>query len=56
MQDFGAQESLPTVPNGRGSKLSKNSSKKQLSKGRSSQQDSNHTLGNIVDTNIVNNN
>jgi len=59
MQDFGAQESLPTLPvtsNGRGSKLSKNSSKKQLSKGRSSQHDSNHTLGNIVDASIVNNN
>jgi len=56
MQEFVAQETLPTQPNGRVSKMSKNSSKKQLSKGRSSQQDSNHTLGNIVDTNIVNNN
>ena len=60
MQDFAAQETLPTQANGRVSKMSKhsnnNSSHKQLSKGKSSQHDSNHTLGNIVDTNIVNNN
>jgi BRCT domain type II-containing protein len=56
MQDLAGQETLPTQPNGRASKMSKHSSHKQLSKGKSSQHDSNHTLGNIVDTNIVNNN